>query len=891
MESNFYLKFILIGIHKFNERNRPDEVIRSIVLLHKCIKPECESPYTIHFFDYRKRSKYLKFVPYKSIPVEENEAKELCNNKIILPTLVEKLKTVIGANEFKYGGPINTESIKNINEFIIKEAGRETRAKYFWMEPGGRLRRVFSQSHFTGGIDILKNLYNVPDYDPRLDQPYVTLFGLGWLKVGLIDREEDGIHVEVEHGPTQNVTLTQLRAIRDLAIESHAIEVNDKTSLKRIDIDENIINETKTIPVVIGIIDTEKGVLSKLGITAHSLLGYHFGSKWRYNPETKIVYWSTLNHSDQTNEDMMSVENHLRKKYGYKVINHIDMNQSGGHKYIKISHGETDENTQLNEWHKNYPLTVMFDGNTNRGGSFWFFRGGQPAGFIRKVSHYYQDPEDTAYVVGFGVKSSLQGSGIGRAMLGFVFEKLPFTKLSLLSGAHAFYHKVGGSRKGIKFIIDKERFKPSKWKFKEMRFNRNIDQDQFIIDTPLLPSLNESVEVLNERLTFADLYDDTDDERIFKSKLAGMRVRPRAITTENGNETWNFGYTSQEKSQYQRHGGKVGHEGRIIFFKDSIEPEDNAEDLECMVDCDCKDFQFRFAYVNAQDDASMVGPDSLNKATNTPPVKTNPEGHQQLCKHLSTLVRYLVTNIDKARERSHLRQRSFFIHEAMNELADKWNKRAHSYGIPPKIVNETRIITPDESLYEGYITLYHGTTWPIALKAKKGELGPQELKSLTIDILMNVFHETSDQSLEIYNKYSSRSKDPNLLFLTTSKEGAEAYARSATKYGGEIFHDIIGNYLWNKGKNTNQYLSSLETHLKTNEPAVVTVNVPLSMVLTHSNWNTPLRSRIRKYLYNIRSQYRPEDLDDHLKDLNFEVFVKEKIPRRFIQRIDRVEGK
>ncbi len=115
-------------------------------------------------------------------------------------------------------------------------------------------------------------------------------------------------------------------------------------------------------------------------------------------------------------------------------------------------------------------------------------------------------------------------------------------------------------------------------------------------------------------MSFADLYDDTDDERIFKSKLPGMRVRPMAISMENGNETWNFGYTSGEKSEWERYREKVGHKGRIIFFKDTVEPDDNAEDLECMVDCDCRDFKYRFAYVDAQQDASMIGPGSLNKA-------------------------------------------------------------------------------------------------------------------------------------------------------------------------------------------------------------------------------------------------------------------------------------
>ena len=535
--------------------------------------------------------------------------------------------------------------------------------------------------------------------------------------------------------------------------------------------------------------------------------------------------------------------------------------------------------------------------------------------------------------------------------------------------------------------------------------------------------IDESIQKLDERLSFADLYDDTDDERIFKSKLPGMHVRPMAISMENGNETWNFGYTSQEKSQYQRHGGKVGHKGRIIFFKDSVEPEDNAEDLECMVDCDCKDFQFRFAYVDAQQDASVIGPNSLNKATNSLPIKTNPEGETKLCKHLAALVRYLVTNIDRARERAHLRRKPVNIFETMDEISgrrndktvyydkddslnevvnkigydpehnhpdlpmnwdaidipsnQKWDRHSirkfvglpnsfisiypsildvneldahtdndlidsneyHEFGMvkkgfPPIIVrrdlngklylvdgnhrvywaqrndyrtigawvideimqrdimrgelgkiSETRIITPEESLYDGYITLYHGTIWPLALKAKKGELGPQNMEKLIVDVLVNVYHETPQDAKEYYEKYSkSRKEDPNVIFFTTDKSEAEDYARVSTKYGGELFYDVLGNYLWDKNKGINN--NNAFEKLQTNEPAIITVNVPLSMVLTHPLWSTPFRSKIRQIMKNIKNN--PEIKGSLSDNFNFEVFVKENIPARFVQRIDRV---
>jgi hypothetical protein len=203
-------------------------------------------------------------------------------------------------------------------------------------------------------------------------------------------------------------------------------------------------------------------------------------------------------------------------------------------------------------------------------------------------------------------------------------------------------------------------------------------------------------------------------------------------------------------------------------------------------------------------------------------------------------------------------------------------------------ISETRIITPEESLYDGYITLYHGTIWPLALKAKKGELGPQNMEKLIVDVLVNVYHETPQDAKEYYEKYSkSRKEDPNVIFFTTDKSEAEDYARVSTKYGGELFYDVLGNYLWDKNKGINN--NNAFEKLQTNEPAIITVNVPLSMVLTHPLWSTPFRSKIRQIMKNIKNN--PEIKGSLSDNFNFEVFVKENIPARFVQRIDRVPPK
>ena len=90
----------------------------------------------------------------------------------------------------------------------------------------------------------------------------------------------------------------------------------------------------------------------------------------------------------------------------------------------------------LNEWHKNAKLEAYTDGH-----EFLFFRNGLPAGII-------QDINNKGYIMGFAVRRDLQGAGLGKAMLQYVFEKRPdLEKVSLMSYANAFYHKIGGQRK------------------------------------------------------------------------------------------------------------------------------------------------------------------------------------------------------------------------------------------------------------------------------------------------------------------------------------------------------------------------------------------------------------------------------------------------------------
>jgi hypothetical protein len=60
----------------------------------------------------------------------------------------------------------------------------------------------------------------------------------------------------------------------------------------------------------------------------------------------------------------------------------------------------------------------------------------------------------------------------------------------------------------------------------------------------------------------------------------------------------------------------------------------------------CPDYRYRWAYRNAEQDAGMLGPDSINGNNGQPPKTKNTDLGPGLCKHLSSLTEYLRTKLD-----------------------------------------------------------------------------------------------------------------------------------------------------------------------------------------------------------------------------------------------------
>lgn len=148
--------------------------------------------------------------------------------------------------------------------------------------------------------------------------------------------------------------------------------------------------------------------------------------------------------------------------------------------------------------------------------------------------------------------------------------------------------------------------------------------------------------VLTERMSFRDLYSTSTPDRVDRSK--SVRSKSLRVTSMDGQEAWTFSYKSSPST--------TGHRwhGYVRFLKDNVEQAASAADLDCMVDCDCPDYRYRFAYNNAKEEAGAIGPNSWNQNNGQPPRPREQGGVGDygtgMCKHLISIGEYLKTNIE-----------------------------------------------------------------------------------------------------------------------------------------------------------------------------------------------------------------------------------------------------
>lgn len=170
-------------------------------------------------------------------------------------------------------------------------------------------------------------------------------------------------------------------------------------------------------------------------------------------------------------------------------------------------------------------------------------------------------------------------------------------------------------------------------------------------------------QVLTERMSFKDLLGAAGTTRPYKTDpntnradrgRAHVNARSiRVMATENG-EAWTFRY----KSDHATSTTNSPYHGFVKFFKEIYDKDNvSANDLDCMVDCDCPDYRFRFAYNNAQAGAGTIrGQNGVpgwkhhndNNGAAPKPVDQGGVGDYGpgICKHLSALTEYLKTKVE-----------------------------------------------------------------------------------------------------------------------------------------------------------------------------------------------------------------------------------------------------
>jgi hypothetical protein len=138
---------------------------------------------------------------------------------------------------------------------------------------------------------------------------------------------------------------------------------------------------------------------------------------------------------------------------------------------------------------------------------------------------------------------------------------------------------------------------------------------------------------LNEKLTYDQLFRMSDPKRTIRSfKVKGP---PLEIDSYQDAVYYAFNFKSSPSTTGLRH------RGYVKFLRPKLGGQKPLQHLNCIVDCTCPDFRYRWAWANKQRGASRVGPQSLNQALNRAPRRTNPTSKPGLCKHVLAAREYV----------------------------------------------------------------------------------------------------------------------------------------------------------------------------------------------------------------------------------------------------------
>ena len=123
---------------------------------------------------------------------------------------------------------------------------------------------------------------------------------------------------------------------------------------------------------------------------------------------------------------------------------------------------------------------------------------------------------------------------------------------------------------------------------------------------------------LQERLTFDKLFRISEPKRVYRSFT--VRGPPLEIDSYQDVVYYIFNFKANPSTTGLRH------RGYVKFFKPLHKNPKNVplQHLECLVDCTCPDFRYRWAWADKQRQSSVVGAQSLNQAWNKAPRKPIP---------------------------------------------------------------------------------------------------------------------------------------------------------------------------------------------------------------------------------------------------------------------------
>lgn len=138
---------------------------------------------------------------------------------------------------------------------------------------------------------------------------------------------------------------------------------------------------------------------------------------------------------------------------------------------------------------------------------------------------------------------------------------------------------------------------------------------------------------LCEHMTFDQLFRVSDPRRVARSFT--VHGPPLEIDSYQDAAYYVYNFKSNPSTTGLRH------RGYIKYLRPANAKATPLQHLNCVVDCTCPDFRYRWAWANKQRQASKVGPNSLNQAWNRAPRKTNPTGAPGLCKHLLACREYI----------------------------------------------------------------------------------------------------------------------------------------------------------------------------------------------------------------------------------------------------------